>query len=100
MTKRILIGTRKGTFIVEKNGMWKPRLAGHAGVGVNFVAARKPAPPAIGKAASCKSLQCENLSNHPPAFFALLPYQPPCVRASPTTSLATTDAAFVSADTS
>lgn len=39
MTKRILIGTRKGTFLVEKNGSWKPRLAGHAGVGVNFVAA-------------------------------------------------------------
>ena len=36
---RVLIGTRKGTFFVEKqNGTWKPRLAGHAGVGVNFVA--------------------------------------------------------------
>jgi len=40
MKNRILIGTRKGTFLVEKvNGTWKPRLAGHAGVGVNFVAA-------------------------------------------------------------
>jgi photosystem II stability/assembly factor-like uncharacterized protein len=40
MKNRILVGTRKGTFLVEKvNGTWKPRLAGHAGVGVNFVAA-------------------------------------------------------------
>lgn len=39
MASRILVGTRKGTFIVEKeNGVWKPRLAGHAGGGVNFVA--------------------------------------------------------------
>ena len=36
---RVLVGTRKGTFLVEKsNGTWQPRLAGHAGVGVNFVA--------------------------------------------------------------
>jgi photosystem II stability/assembly factor-like uncharacterized protein len=36
---RILVGTRKGTFIVEKtNGHWRPRLAGHAGTGVGFVA--------------------------------------------------------------
>lgn len=36
---RILVGTRKGTFLVEKTGgSWKPRLAGHAGGGVNFVA--------------------------------------------------------------
>lgn len=36
---RVLVGTRKGTFFVEKqSGTWKPRLAGHAGVGVNFVA--------------------------------------------------------------
>jgi photosystem II stability/assembly factor-like uncharacterized protein len=36
---RVLVGTRKGTFIVEKShGAWRPRLAGHAGVGVNFVA--------------------------------------------------------------
>lgn len=36
---RILVGTRKGTFLVEKTeGRWKPRLAGHAGGGVNFVA--------------------------------------------------------------
>ncbi|MFW5877199.1 MAG: WD40/YVTN/BNR-like repeat-containing protein [Myxococcota bacterium] len=39
MSDRILVGTRKGTFIVEREGgRWKPRLAGHAGVGVNFVA--------------------------------------------------------------
>jgi photosystem II stability/assembly factor-like uncharacterized protein len=39
MTSRILVGTRKGTFIVEKTGgVWRPRLAGHAGTGVNFVA--------------------------------------------------------------
>ena len=38
MTK-LLVGTRKGTFLVEKTGgRWKPRLAGHSGVGVNFVA--------------------------------------------------------------
>jgi photosystem II stability/assembly factor-like uncharacterized protein len=39
MSERILVGTRKGTFIVEKQGgRWRPRLAGHAGAGVNFVA--------------------------------------------------------------
>ncbi len=39
MHSSILIGTRKGTFIVDKhNGRWTPRLAGHAGIGVNFVA--------------------------------------------------------------
>jgi photosystem II stability/assembly factor-like uncharacterized protein len=39
MRQRILLGTRKGTFIVEKaNGRWTPRLAGHAGAGSNFVA--------------------------------------------------------------
>lgn len=39
MTNRVLVGTRKGTFVVEKiGGRWKPRLAGHAGQGVNFVA--------------------------------------------------------------
>lgn len=39
MTARILVGTRKGTFLVEKtNGRWTPRLAGHPGAGVNFVA--------------------------------------------------------------
>ena len=39
MTERILVGTRKGTFIVEKkaNG-WTPALAGHAGMGVSYVA--------------------------------------------------------------
>lgn len=36
---RVLVGTRKGTFFVEKQrGAWAPRLVGHAGVGVNFVA--------------------------------------------------------------
>lgn len=36
---RVLLGTRKGTFVVEKRGgSWQPRLRGHAGVGVNFVA--------------------------------------------------------------
>lgn len=40
MSKRILIGTRKGTFVAEKvNGTYKAELIGHAGVGVNFVAA-------------------------------------------------------------
>jgi photosystem II stability/assembly factor-like uncharacterized protein len=39
MSARILVGTRKGTFLVSKSGsVWKPRLAGHAGAGVNFVA--------------------------------------------------------------
>ncbi len=39
MSDRILVGTRKGTFFVEKlNGGWKARLVGHAGAGVNFVA--------------------------------------------------------------
>jgi hypothetical protein len=39
MASRILVGTRKGTFIVEQTaGRWRPRLAGHAGAGVNFVA--------------------------------------------------------------
>ncbi len=36
---RILVGSRKGTFFVEKeHGRWRPRLVGHAGAGVNFVA--------------------------------------------------------------
>lgn len=36
---RILIGSRKGTFIAERQGgQWQPRLAGHAGTSVNFVA--------------------------------------------------------------
>ncbi|MBT8493422.1 MAG: hypothetical protein KJO07_10230 [Deltaproteobacteria bacterium] len=35
---RILVGTRKGTFAVEKRDRrWRPALVGHAGVGVNFV---------------------------------------------------------------
>ena len=39
MSERILVGTRKGTFFVEKvNGRWRPRIAGHAGAGVNYVA--------------------------------------------------------------
>jgi photosystem II stability/assembly factor-like uncharacterized protein len=39
MSKRVLIGTRKGTFSAEKvNGIWKTRLLGHSGAGVNFVA--------------------------------------------------------------
>ncbi len=39
MTNQILVGTRKGTFFIErKNKRWVPRLAGHAGAGVNFVA--------------------------------------------------------------
>jgi photosystem II stability/assembly factor-like uncharacterized protein len=38
MATQILVGTRKGTFIVEKRGgRWSPTLAGHAGVGVNYV---------------------------------------------------------------
>lgn len=42
MSDRILVGTRKGTFLVEKtSGRWRPRLAGHQGGGVNF-AARDP----------------------------------------------------------
>jgi photosystem II stability/assembly factor-like uncharacterized protein len=39
MSDRILVGTRKGTFIVERTASgWTPRLAGHPGMGVNFVA--------------------------------------------------------------
>lgn len=39
MTSRVLVGTRKGTFVVEKtDGRWRPRLVGHVGQGVNFVA--------------------------------------------------------------
>lgn len=38
MSEQILVGTRKGTFIVEKStGQWRPRLLGHSGMGVNFV---------------------------------------------------------------
>jgi len=37
---RILVGTRKGTFVVKREGgRWRPRLVGHAGTGVNYVAA-------------------------------------------------------------
>jgi photosystem II stability/assembly factor-like uncharacterized protein len=39
MSNRVLLGTRKGAFIVEKkNGRWAPRLCGHGGNGVNFLA--------------------------------------------------------------
>lgn len=39
MSDRILVGTRKGTFIVPRGkGSWTPTLAGHAGAGSNFVA--------------------------------------------------------------
>ena len=39
MSERILVGTRKGAFDVDRiSGQWKPSLAGHPGVGVNFVA--------------------------------------------------------------
>jgi photosystem II stability/assembly factor-like uncharacterized protein len=39
MASRLLVATRKGTFVVEKEGgRWRPRLVGHAGVGVNYVA--------------------------------------------------------------
>ena len=39
MAERILVGTRKGTFIVDKSdGRWRPALVGHAGAGVNYVA--------------------------------------------------------------
>jgi photosystem II stability/assembly factor-like uncharacterized protein len=39
MSERILLGTRKGTFIVDKSGgRWRPTLAGHAGTSSNFVA--------------------------------------------------------------
>lgn len=39
MSQRLLLGTRKGTFFVEKEGArWRPRLVGHAGAGVNYVA--------------------------------------------------------------
>lgn len=39
MASRILVGTRKGTFIVDKTGTrWRPKLVAHAGAGSNFVA--------------------------------------------------------------
>lgn len=39
MSKRVLVGTRKGSFAIEKiDGEWKPRLLGHGGQGVNFLA--------------------------------------------------------------
>ncbi len=39
MSKRVLVGTRKGAFAVDKkNGRWAPRLLGHGGMGVNFLA--------------------------------------------------------------
>lgn len=40
MAKRLLIGTRKGTFIASRGAHgYVPKLVGHAGVSVNFVAA-------------------------------------------------------------
>jgi len=40
MTQRLLIGTRKGTFIAERGPSgYQLRLSGHAGVSVNYVAA-------------------------------------------------------------
>lgn len=42
MTGRIIVGTRKGTFLATRtNGKWDVELAGHAGAGVNY-AARDP----------------------------------------------------------
>lgn len=42
MSDSILVGTRKGTFLVERvSGRWRPALVGHAGAGVDF-AARDP----------------------------------------------------------
>ena len=39
MSGQILVGTRKGTFIVEKGASgWQARAAGHIGTGVNYVA--------------------------------------------------------------
>jgi photosystem II stability/assembly factor-like uncharacterized protein len=39
MSDRILVGTRKGTCLVERTRSgWSPRLAAHHGMGVNFVA--------------------------------------------------------------
>ncbi len=39
MSKRVLIGTRKGTFAAEKvKDTWQCRLIGHSGAGVNYVA--------------------------------------------------------------
>jgi len=42
VSERILVGTRKGMFLVDKGPSgWKPALVGHAGAGVNY-AARDP----------------------------------------------------------
>lgn len=39
MSKSVVIGTRKGTFIAQRSSSgYKPRLVGHAGVSVNYVA--------------------------------------------------------------
>jgi len=39
VSDRILVGTRKGSIVVDRvNGRWKAALSGHAGAGVNFVA--------------------------------------------------------------
>lgn len=38
MNTKLLVGTRKGSFVVERHGrQWRPRLLGHAGIGVNFL---------------------------------------------------------------
>ena len=47
MSNRVLVGTRKGAFAVEKqHGRWTPRLLGHGGMGVNFIA-RDPGTGAL-----------------------------------------------------
>ena len=39
MSDRLLVGTRKGSFLVSKSGgRWRPTLSGHLGQGVNFLA--------------------------------------------------------------
>src|SRR5690606_28963196 len=46
-SQRILVGTRKGAFLVDKTSAgWTPRLSGHAGGCVNFMA-RDPATGAL-----------------------------------------------------
>ncbi len=47
MAERILIGTRKGSFAIEKeSGRFRARLLGHRGMGVNYVA-RDPSSGAL-----------------------------------------------------
>ena len=63
MSDRILVGTRKGTFIAEKSGRrWVPRLAGHGGMGVNFVA-RDPHSGTLWAAPTVSSEACAEASN-------------------------------------